>query len=589
MTDQVLLFVVLSLTIGFFLWGRWRYDLVALGSLLTLTIMGLVAPGEAFAGFGHPAVVTVAAVLVISAALERSGLVSIIARWLSAAGARPAVVVPLLTIGIAVASAFMNNVGALALLMPVAIRLARDTDQSPSVFLMPLAFGSLFGGLLTLIGTPSNIIIGTYRAGAGPGPFLMFDFIPAGAIVALAGVAFISIVGWRLVPHRSGTDTDDIFRIRDYLSELVVTDDSRMAGQSLAWFFEEVGDDVLLIGLVHDDDRVQVPSRIEVVRPGDRLVVQTGSESLGQLVDDFGLELVGDEGAEGASIDLGTLTLIEAVTAPGSRIVGRSAERMRLRTLFGINLLAVSRRGESLRQRPSRVILRTGDVLLLQGPEEAITEAIEVLGLLPLAERSIRLAPPRGLLFTGSTFILALAVTAVGMLEVQVALTAAAGAMVLAGTIRVDEAYQAIDWPVIVLIAAMLPIGMALESTGGAGAIAEMLESVGSGMGPMLIIGFVMLVVMVLSNVINNAAAAVVMAPIAIRLAEAHGASIDPFLMAVAVGAGIPLLTPIGHQSNTLVLGPGGYGFSDYLRLGLPVSLVVLVIGPPAILWAWPF
>jgi di/tricarboxylate transporter len=590
LADQILVFAVLGLALALFLWGRWRYDLVALGALLALTIPGVVAPAEAFSGFGHPAVITVAAVLVISRALERSGMVSVVARWLSAVGSRPVVLVPTLTVAVTLASGFMNNVGALALLMPVSIRLARDARLSPSVLLMPLAFGSLLGGLLTLIGTPSNIVIGTYRSGADGAAFLMFDFFPAGAVIALVGLAFISLVGWRLVPRRrADAGAGEMFHIQDYLSELTVTESSRLVGRRLSWFFEQGIGDTLLIGLVRDGDRIEVPSRFETVRSGDRLVVRTGSDALQRLIEDFDLELAGHKGTEEPKVDLDKLTLIEAVVAPGSRVLGRSAEGMRLRTLFGVNLLAVSRRGETLRQRPSRVVLQTGDVILLQGDEGSVKEAIEALGLLPLAERSISLGQSRRLLLAASIFAVAVFLTASGVLEVQVALMAGAVAMVLARLIRVDEAYQAIDWPVVVLIGAMIPVGLALETTGGAGVIAEVLESVGSSLGPMLIIGFVILVVMALSNVINNAAAAVVMAPVAIRLAEAHNASIDPFLMAVAVGAALPLFTPIGHQSNVLVMGPGGYRFGDYWRLGLPVSILVLLVGPPAILWAWPF
>jgi di/tricarboxylate transporter len=584
--DQLLVFSVLVASLGLFLWGRWRYDLVALGALLVLVFGGVIDPAAAFLGFGHPAVITVAAVLVVSRALERAGMVTAIVRRLTGLGSRRVVLIPVLTAAIILASGFMNNVGALAIFMPVAIKLARDADEPPSRLLMPLAFGSLLGGLLTLIGTPSNIIIGTFRGRETGEAFRMFDFLPAGSIIALAGFVFIAAVGWRLVPvRRTSGSTEAIFEIEAYLTELIVPDGSPLVGRRVGAIRQE--SDATLVGLVRPDEQLEAPSGYEVVRAGDRIVVETDSDGLERLVEEFGLEVPGSSDGE-QKIDVGHLSLVEAVVAPETRAVGQSAESLNLPLRLGVNLLAVSRRGQSLRQRPTRVRLRSGDVVLLQGTDGAVSEAMETLGFLPLAQRSLKIRRPRRLVLAGVLFAVALALTATGILEVQVALTAAAGLMVVARVIGTDDAYAAIDWPIIVLIAAMIPVGEALETSGGAATIAGWLESVAGGFAPIWTLGLLLVVVMLLSNVINNAAAAVVMAPIAIGMAVSQGFSIDPFLMAVAVGAAIPVLTPIGHQSNVLVMGPGGFHFSDYWRLGLPLSAIVALVGPPAILWAWP-
>jgi di/tricarboxylate transporter len=581
--DQLLVFIVLGLALGMFLWGRWRYDLVALSALLILVVSGVIDSAEAFLGFGHPAVITVAAVLVISAGLERSGLVGAIAERLSDLAGRRTVLVPVMTIAIAVASAFMNNIGALALFMPVAIQLTRESDQSPSQLLMPLAFGSLLGGLLTLIATPSNIIIATFRERDEGEAFRMFDFLPAGSVVALAGLLLLA-VGWRLVPQRrTSSDADAMFEVEDYLTELTVPSGSSLVGSRLSSL--RTDREVVVVGIIRDGEQMETTSGFEIVREGDRIVVEVDGGALESLLDDFGLELAGDT-SETVQVD--ALSLIEAVVAPGSRTAGRTPADLGLPSRYGVNILAVSRRGQALRQRPVRVRLRAGDVVLLQGARDDVRDAIEDLGCLPLAPRSWRIGRPRRLIFATAVFAAGLVVTAFGLLPVQVALSAAAVIIVLGGALRLDEAYEAIDWPIIVLIAAMLPVGEALETTGGAAAISALLETLAGGLTDMWIIAVLVGVVMLLSNVINNAAAAVVMAPVAVGLAQAQGASIDPFLMAVAIGAAVPVLTPIGHQSNVLVMGPGGFRFGDYWRLGVPLSVVVCAVAPFAIVWFWP-
>lgn len=641
MADHTLVFIVLGLTLAAFVWGRFRYDLVALAALVVSVILGLVPGEEAFYGFGHPAVITVAAVLVLSRGFERSGVVDVIAEQVLKVGDRLFLQLVALTGTVVVLSGFMNNVGALALLLPVAMRLAREHDTSPSLLLMPLAFGSLLGGLMTLIGTPPNIIIASYRGSETGETFGMFHFFPVGAVVALAGFAFIVLLGWRLVPQRAGkATTEEMFDTANYLVELKVDEDSKAAGWTLRELQRELEETVPVLAVVRDDRRWAGHAFLGVLREGDILLMEAGPDEMKLLEDKAGLHLgVGpeeqealeneaqprEEAADSAAskpaasenLALGTerdtsarreddekgakkkksekkpattegLELVEAVVRNDSMMINRTVTQLRLQNQYGLHLIAVARDGGRLRQRLRDIRFRPGDVLLLQGGESNLGESLATLGCLPLARRNLPLGQPRMLLVSLAVFALAIAAMLLDLLPASVALTAAALVSLLVGVLPLREAYQSVDGPVIVLLGAMIPVGQALETSGGASLIAEALLTAGQQWPIMALLVGLFLISMLLSNVINNAAAALLMAPIAASLADGFGASVDPFLMVVAVSASCAFLTPIGHQSNTLVMGPGGYRFGDYWRMGLPLSLLVLVVSLPMILLVWP-
>ncbi|MDR7421892.1 MAG: SLC13 family permease [Armatimonadota bacterium] len=586
---QWIVFGTLAAALVLFASGRWRYDVVALLALMVVALAGIVPSGEVFSGFGHPAVVTVAAVLVVSRGLQNSGVVDVIAARLGRLGNRPVGQVLALVATVTVASAFMNNVGALALLLPVAIRMARKSGTPASVLLMPLAFGSLLGGLTTLIGTPPNIIIATFRAQNGAGPFGMFDFTPVGGAVALVGVLFVSLVGWRLIPQRKGqASREDLFDIEGYMSELRVRDDAKVAGQTVREVETSTEGDVVIVGLIRGERRLPAPSGFEVLRAGDVLVVKADPEALKTLVEACGLELVGSKGLDADSLGSDEVSVVEAVVAQNAAIDGKTPRGLNLRWRYGLNLLGLSRQGEGNQQRLKSIRIQAGDILLLQGRTDAIPDALTALGLLPLAERGLRLGPPRRILHGVGLFGAALAAAASGLLPVQTAFVAAALLMVLTGLLSLREVYESIDGPIIILLGAMIPIGRALEATGGARTIASGLLALGTSLPPVATLALVLIGTMFLSDVINNAAAAVLMAPIAVNVAAGLGASADPFLMAVAIGASCAFLTPIGHQSNTLVMGPGGYRFGDYWRMGLPLEALIVAVALPLLLWVWP-
>jgi di/tricarboxylate transporter len=610
--DQLLIFAILAGTAAMFLWGRWRHDMVAVASLLACVLAGLVPSASAFAGFGHPAVITVACVLVLSHGLLRTGAVDALTRAVLPSKAGPTLSIAALTGLAAALSGVMNNVGALALLMPVGIQIAQRLGMPPGRVLMPLAFGSILGGMTTLIGTPPNLIVAAFRAEVGGGSFAMFDFTPVGLAVAAVGVAFVTLLGWRLVPARK-PDTLEGFETGAYLTEARVGGGSKAAGMTLREIetaLDEIGAQV--VGLVRNEVRVTAPDPSRAVREGDILVIEAEAEALATVLSRLGLSLEEAKIAEptedkrpagGGGEETGDkkgdaksekkrreddVVLAEFAVMPQSALVGRSASQVLLRTRFGVNLLAVSRQGRRSTARLRSMALSGGDVLLMQGSSEALAEFALSMDCLPLAARDLRV-PDRRRAIT-SSLIMALAVggAALGLVPASISFAGGVIASMALRTVPPRAVYQAIDWPVIVLLGALIPVAGAMASTGTADLIARfLLEQVAQGHAVIALVT-IMVVTMTLSDLMNNAATAAVMCPIAIGTAQQLGASADPFLMAVAVGASCAFLTPIGHQNNTLILGPGGFRFGDYWRLGLPIEILVIAVSIPMLLWVWP-
>lgn len=599
-TDQIFLISLLGLLVAFFVWERWRYDLVALAGLLIATLFGLIPPDEAFLGFGHPAVVTVAAVLIISRGLSNAGAVGIFTRYIKGATSSPTLhVVGLSSVG-GLLSTVMNNVGALALLMPVAIQSSLEAKRSPAIVLMPLAFGTILGGMATLIGTPPNIIIANYRAESTGQPFGMFDFSPVGGVVAIAGIFFVALVGWRLIPlaRRSKNAPQDLFHIQEYLTEVKVPENSKAIGKSLSELESATEDsDALIISLIRGEQSIRGAAWREKIQVGDVLVLEAGHQGINKFVSKLGLELSGTQSKEEVgevepqnSTKTPDGILLEAVVPPDrSWLVGRLAGTLKLQSRFGVSLLGVSRQGTPYRGRLKEFRFKAGDVLLLQGDKEQVLEVISSLGCLPLAERGIQLGKSGQAWRVSGLFIVALVSALTGVVSLPIALMGAALGMVLLTVVSPRDVYQTIDWPVLVLLGAMIPLGRALEQSGATTVLAQYLGNVMSGYSPIIVLGVIMVLTMLLSDIMNNAATAVVMAPFSVAVAQNLGVHADPFLMAVAIGASCAFLTPIGHQNNLLVMGPGGYRFGDYWRMGLPLEILIIAVSLPLLDIFWPF
>ncbi len=588
--DQTIIFVILASTLGLFVWGRIRYDVVAVMALLATVVTGLVSPEAAFGGFGHPAVVTVAAVLILSKALQRSTLTELAARLLRPTTGNPTLHVLTLTGLAAICSAFMNNVGALALLLPVAIMSANSSGRPVSGLLMPLSFASLLGGLMTLIGTPPNIIIASFREEASGSAFAMFDFAPVGLGVAVAGLLFISLFGWRLLPkERSSQEEPSIdFHIEDYLTQVRLPEESPFVGRRLIELENLAQNNLAALALIRRGDRMLAPSGYLRLQAGDMIELETDAATLKRVVEEAALELVGasEHGTEAFRSE--RVGLVEVVVTPGSRMEGLTARHLRLHTAFGLNLLGVARQGLALTERLGGVRFQAGDVLLLQGESEGIPAALTTLGCLPLAQRELPAQRVAASIVAPGVFGLAILLAVLGLLPLQISFVGAVAALVLLREISVQDLYEGVDWSVIILLGAMIPVGVALDSTGGTMLIAEPIVQLSDTLPIWALLALLMILTMLLSDVINNAATAVLMGPIGMTIAQGLGVSIDPFLMAVAVGASSTFLTPIGHQSNLLVMGPGGYRFGDYWRLGLPLDVLIVGVAVPLILLVWP-
>ena len=590
--DQIAILALIGGILALFIWGRWRYDLIAFTALLVAVVIGLVEPVEAFLGFGHPAVVTVAAVLIISRALSNSGLIDMLAKGLDPAAERNESLHIGFVGGIsALLSAFINNVGALALLMPVALKSAAKAKRTSGFILMPLAFTSILGGTITLIGTPPNIIIANYRARNGGEAFSMFDFTPVGAVVALAGLIFVAFLGWRLIPaaRRAKSGDESLFEIEAYVTELRVPEESALQGKGRRQVETEFEKhEVEFVGLIREHQRIHSATWRGRISGGDILVLEAAPEGIDKVVNAYGLELVGSGAEVSDDLKSDDLALVEAVVSPAGMIENRTASGVRLRGRFGVNLLAVSRQGRPIRTRLHTMRLRAGDVLLLQGPVDQMPTILNDIGCLPLAERGLRIGRPERAWLSLAVFVAAIIFMSLGLVAAPIALGLAAMAMLFLNVASLREAYDSINWPVIILLGAMIPIGGALETTGATNLITESILGIGDGISPILVLTILLIVTMTLSDIVNNAATAVIMAPIALGLAERLQVNADAFLMAVAIGASCAFLTPIGHQNNTLILGPGGYRFGDYWRMGLPLEILIVAVSIPMILWVWP-
>jgi di/tricarboxylate transporter len=586
--DQTIAFGTLFLAFALFLWGRFRYDVVAMLALLAVTLTGLIPVDTAFSGFAHPAVITVAAVLILSRALQNAGIVDVIVRLLSPLRGSETLQISSQAGLVAVMSSFMNNVGALALMLPVALRNAYRNNYAPAKSLMPLAFASLLGGMVTLIGTPPNLIVASFREAETGTAFGMFAFTPVGLAVALAGLAFVIFVGPRLLSADRRGSNDDALDVGDYLAEARVQKKGKAWGKTVQEVEKLVDNEARIVGLVQGSKRQVAPSSTQKLHARHVLILEGEPDAIKELVDAAGLKLLNSEGLSPHRIESDQVELAEAVIKPGSRLEGKTPTALTLRRDYGVNLLGIARHGRRVRTRLGRIRLQIGDVLLLQGPSKTMASTLTELGCLPLAERRLKIGRPRRLLWAGVIFVLAIAATVTNLLPVQIAFVAGAVAVVLAGIVRPTEIYESIDWPVIVLLGAMIPVGQALETTGGAALIADGMTVLGRDLAPVWMIALLLVGTMFVSDAINNNATAVLMAPIGFQLAERLDVSPDPFLMAVAVGASCSFLTPIGHQSNTLVMAPGGYLFGDYWRLGLPLQVVIAIVAIPMILLVWP-
>ena len=628
--DQIVIFSIILLTFSLFIWGRLRYDIVAIIALCTLFIADQILGGEKsnliidasniFLGFGHPAVITVAAVLIISRALHNSGVVDIISRKITPFSKYQVSHISSLSGVVSIFSAIMNNVGALALMLPVALKTSAKQKRSPSIILMPLAFASILGGMITMIGTPPNIIIATLRESQfmelkaqamsdttsraaeyfisqninieqfQPEPFGMLDFSPVGGAIAFMGVLFVALIGWRFIPKGSykKPGADSLFSIDEYITEIRIPEGCKFIGKKVGEIEAFTEDRLTIIAGIAKDGNIYTPRYDHIIQGKDRFQIKADPVDLKSMMDEYGLRLIRKMRERIEMLKDEETTFKEVLVIPDSPLVGRNRRYLRRRTFNTLILMAVARQDKPIRKRLGDVIFKVGDVLLLQGNMDNLNDNIILMNLLPLAQREVQLGVFSKVSLAVFIFSVAIAISIAGILPITLSFVGAILLYVFTGILPIRELYQYIDWPIIVLLGAMIPVSNALQTTGSTKLIADVMVNMTASLPSWTILAIIMMLTMCLSDIINNAATALIMAPISVGIAVSMGVSVDPFLMAVAVGASCAFLTPIGHQCNALILGPGGYRFSDYWRMGLPLEVLIIIIGTPLILHYWP-
>jgi len=588
-SNQMQVAGILIILLGLLIWGRWRYDGIVLVTLAFMVILDLIPAKDAFSGFGHPAVITVALVLLISKALEKSGFINLIGDYLHQRVATQAQFMVVILITAAFLSSFMNNIGAMAMLLPITIGIAQKKEWNPSKFLMPLAFASILGGMNTKIGTPPNIIISEIREEIpGEAAFNFFDFAFAGLPVTIAGIFFISFLGWRLVRQRAGSTTSrPLIDLQDYLVEMTINDDSTLVGKRIHELTGNLGSDTVFMGLVSDKGRIRKPHNFETFDSNQILVLKISPDDAASVQMEFGLSI--DPDFKNNIVE-GELGEIEAMIMPRSRLVGRKFNYFKRMAGGDLSLLGLWRQGSKFRRRLARELFKSGDVMLLstRSSNERAAERLELLGLMPLWQRELDVIRDTSKVYQAlGIFVFSLILIVTGVLDIIVAFLLCVLAFAATRLLTGEGIYRHIEWPIVVMLGAMIPIGQALTTSGLTDTLASLLSANFINLDVMWILVIILVVTMFVSDLINNAATAVIMAPLSMTLANQLNHPVEPFLMAVAVGASCAFLSPIGHQCNTLVMGPGNYKFGDYWRLGLPLEILITIVSIPAIMMVW--
>lgn len=587
---------IITIALILFIIGKPRYDVVSLISLLLLVLVGAVDAEKAFEGFSQGAVITVALALVISAGIQKTGLLEqLLSRFNQHFKTTSAKIFSLMALT-ALLSSFMNNVAALAMVMPMTLSIAKDSKQSPSIFLMPIAMASLLGGLITQIGTPPNLLISSFREQMGLPAYQFFDYSLVGLAITLLGILFMAFIGWRLIPQRiSYTDVADPYNIEAYISELQIPAGSKLIGTTLRELISIYQLDVNVLSIIRHGNHISAPAASECLLENDLVMIKAEHAELSKLMEKTGLKLKHLDPnviSKDALLEDNSVKLVEVVLKSESPLLGRNVIELDFRNAYGANLVAISRQGAPAISRLKHYRFQAGDVLLLLMGDSTLTATCQRMRAIPLKHRDPSFTtsmPSWKKAASVLAFIAAIVINVTGLQPIQVCFLAAALVQVLLGILNIRECYDAIEWPIIAMLGAMIPMGAALESSGAADMMASGLYGIAQHQTPLFALMLTMTVTLLLTSLVNNSAAVMIMAPIAIALAQQLGLQIDPFLMGVCVSASSDYITPIGHQSNTLVMGPGGYRFSDYWKPGLPVSIITIVAGAPLIALVWPF
>lgn len=588
---MLLVLSLLLLALVLFMTEKLPVELVALIVMAVLLASGTLTVEESLSGFSNPATVTVASMFVLSAGLFRTGSLNWVGQWLSHFGRYgfwPTAILMMLTVG--VASAFINNTAAMAIFMPIALSVARDTGYSPSKLLMPLSFASMFGGICTLIGSSTNILVSTIATRHGQEPFGMFEFSKAGLIMAGAGIVYMLAIGIRLIPdRRDAADLTSSYEIADYLTELVVLPESTSVNKSFpeSPLVRDFG--VTILEVFRDGKRVAVPAARTVIQANDVLKIRCDLETIQKLREEKGLVLRPHMKWQDSDLESEAAVLVEAIVAPNSLLEGRTIEEIRFRNQFGANVLALRHGDQVVRKQIQKTRLRGGDTLLIEARRDHMDKLRDMRNFVIVNELERREFKKRRIIPAVAIIAGVVGFAAAGVAPIVVTAVVGAVLMILAGCLSLDEAYQSIEWKVIFLLAGILPLGVALERSGAAGLLSSLLiKVVGEWGGAILVLSALYLLSSLMTEVMSNNATAVVLAPIAIVAAQGLDVDPRPFLFAVTFAASASFMTPVGYQTNTMVFGPGRYRFADFMRVGLPLNVLFWILATFLIPWFWP-
>ena len=592
--DQIVLSFTILILLGLFIWNKYRYDAISIAALVFLVAissipnleLNIISKDDALDGFANPAVMTVALVLIISHGLKNAGLSALAGKVLAG---RQFTEIQFLLCLLAVAatlSSFINNIGAMAILLPLTVSVCQKMEWHPAKFLMPLAFACILGGMNTLIGTPPNIIISEYaykETGAG---FNFFDFSKVGLAITICGILFVAFIGNKLIFLRAIPSDEPLINLKGYMFEVEVNEGSSSAGLTLYKFKEQAGEDIEIMGVISETGSVKKVQNNMRIKEGQILVIKSPPDEIGKILNLFDFSIPD----ELHGIDEADLEEIEVLISPGSRLIGRKYDFFQKLAFEELNLLGLWRKGTKYRTRLTRETFKAGDVLLLgvrDLDDEEVKGKINHLGLMPIREREIEVISSRSRLLKGLVFFISsILAVAFGVLSPTISFLLC---VLCFARIKIIDSnfYRSVEWPIIVMLAAMIPIGMAMQSTGLSGLIASSISNLAPNLGQAWILIIILVITMAVSDIINNAATAVIMAPISYEIALNFGYDVNAFLMVVAIGASCAFLTPIGHQCNTVVMGPGNYKFTDYWRMGLPLEILIVAIAIPMILFVW--
>jgi di/tricarboxylate transporter len=588
--NMMLVGVIVVAAMAFFIWGKFRIDGVAICVLVALFVFGLITPEQTVAGFTSQATITIAAMFVISTGLVRTGLVEWAARHIDRlAGKTEMRLIMVIALTAAALSAFLINTAVVAIFIPVAMVLARSRKTAPSRVLMPLSFASQFGGVCTLIGTSTNLIVNSIGVERGLAPFGFFEFLPLGLAMTGAGMVYLATVGRILLPVRKAEEEQvDRFRLADYLAQAEVQEKSPLVGQTWERGKLKKETQVELTNLFRAGKAVSRPRRT-VTRPGDVLLLHGNIEQILQMESRFGLKIMKEARVKDQELRSHDMKLTEVVIPPGSNLIGRTIEKAAFFHRHGLSILAIQRRNRTLRESLADINLKENDTVLLLGHKDDLVHIMNSPNVIVTNELTeLYLRKDRAIMAVAALSLVVILST-LSILPIMLAAIIGAVAMVVTRCLTVEEAYRAIDWKIIFLLGGMIPLGLALEQSGAAAWMVNNLLQPVAGNGPVVVLALLYILTAVLTEVMSNVATAAILAPVAFTAAVAANIDPRPFLVAITFAASTSFTTPIGYQTNTMIYAPGGYRFTDFFRVGLPLNVVFFVLSVLLIPLIWPF